>query len=73
MKHELWTSGNCVSLEEILNARENRVKIQQKMLQKAPTCLLSFTLNIPGSVKVFPYTKWLMKWVLLLFQKVFHF
>lgn len=58
MKHELWTSGNCVSLEEILDARENRVKIQQKMLQKAPTCLLSFTLNIPGPVKVFPYTKW---------------
>lgn len=58
MKHELWTSGNCVSLEEILNARENRVQIQQKMLQKAPTCLLSFTLNIPGPVKVFPYTKW---------------
>lgn len=58
MKHELWTSGNCVSLEEILNARENRVKIQKKMLQKAPTCLLSFTLNIPGPVKVFPYTKW---------------
>ena len=58
MKHELWTSGNCVFLEEILNARENRVKIQQKMLQKAPTCLLSFTLNIPGPVKVFPYTKW---------------
>ena len=58
MKHELWTSGNCVSLEEILNARENRVKIQQKMLQKAPTCLLSFTLNIPGPVKVFPYTQW---------------
>lgn len=58
MKHELWTSGNGVSLEEILNARENRVKIQQKMLQKAPTCLLSFTLNIPGPVKVFPYTKW---------------
>lgn len=28
------------------------------MLQKAPTCLLSFTLNIPGPVKVFPYTKW---------------
>lgn len=58
MKHELWTSGNCVPLEEILNARENRVKIQQKMLQKAPTCLLSFTLNIPGPVKVFTYTKW---------------
>lgn len=58
MKHELWTSGIRVSLEEILNARENRVKIQQKMLQKSPTCLLSFTLNIPGPVKVFPYTKW---------------
>lgn len=58
MKQELWTSGNCVSMTEILDARENRVKIQQEMLQKAPSCLLSFTLNIPGPVKVFPYTKW---------------
>ncbi len=58
MNQELWTSGNYVSMAEILDARENRVKIQQEMLQKTPACLLSFTLNIPGPVKVFPYTKW---------------
>ncbi len=58
MKQELWTSGNHVSMTEILDARENRVQIQQKLLQKAPSCLLSFTLNIPGPIKVFPYTKW---------------
>lgn len=57
MKQELWTSGNCVSMTEILDARENRVKTQHEMLQKTPACLLSFTLNIPGPVKVFPYTK----------------
>ncbi len=58
MKQELWTSGKDVSMAKILDARENRVQIQQEMLQKLPSCLLSFTLNIPGSVKVFPYTKW---------------
>lgn len=58
MKQKLWTSGNYVSMTEILDARENRVKIQQDMLQKKPSCLLSFTLNIPGPIKVFPYTKW---------------
>lgn len=58
MKQELWTSGKDVSMAKILDARENRVQIQQEMLQKSPSCLLSFTLNIPGSVKVFPYTKW---------------
>ena len=73
MKHELWTSGNCVSLEEILNARENRVKIQQKMLQKALTCLLSFTLNIPGPVKVFPYTKWACSGFFYYFKRRFTF
>ena len=58
MKQELWSSGKDVSMAKILDARENRVQIQQKMLQKSPSCLLSFTLNIPGPVKVFPYTKW---------------
>lgn len=58
MKQELWTSGKDVSMAKILDARENRVQIQQEILQKSPSCLLSFTLNIPGSVKVFPYTKW---------------
>ena len=58
MKQELWSSGKDVSMAKILDARENRVQIQQEMLQKSPSCLLSFTLNIPGPVKVFPYTKW---------------
>lgn len=58
MKQELWTSGKDVSMAKILDARENRVQIQQEMLQKSPSCLLSFTLNITGPVKVFPYTKW---------------
>lgn len=58
MKKELWASGRPVSMSEILDARENRVKIQQEMLQKSPLCLLSFTLNIPGPVKIFPYAKW---------------
>lgn len=58
MKQELWTSGKDVSMAKILDARENRVQIQQEMLQKSPSCLLSFTLNIPGPVKVLPYTKW---------------
>lgn len=58
MKQELWTSGKDVSMAKILDARENRMQIQQEMLQKSPSCLLSFTLNIPGPVKVFPYTKW---------------
>ena len=58
MKQELWTSGKDVSMAKILDTRENRVQIQQEMLQKSPSCLLSFTLNIPGPVKVFPYTKW---------------
>ena len=58
MKQELWNSGKDVSMAKILDARENRVQIQQEMLQKSPSCLLSFTLNIPGPVKVFPYTKW---------------
>lgn len=59
MNQELWTTGTSVSLMEILDARENRVKMQQEMLKETPLSLLSFTLNIPGPVKVFPYTKWL--------------
>ena len=36
MKQELWTSGKDVSMAKILDARENRVQIQQ---EKSP-CLL---------------------------------
>ena len=42
-----------VSLEEMLNARDRRLKAQQKILEEAaPTdALISFTLNIPGDIK----------------------
>ncbi|MEQ7044603.1 citrate lyase holo-[acyl-carrier protein] synthase [Enterococcus gallinarum] len=44
--------GLEVSLEEMLEARELRTKVQRKLLTKYPnTVLLSATLNIPGTVK----------------------
>ena len=38
MKQELWSSGKDVSMAKILDARENRVQIQQEMLQKSRPC-----------------------------------
>lgn len=43
-----------VSLEDMLNARESRSKIQKEMLIYNGGSLISFTLNIPGEFKVFP-------------------
>ncbi|MGX7243666.1 citrate lyase holo-[acyl-carrier protein] synthase [Enterococcus quebecensis] len=49
---ETYLKGEKITLEEIMDARENRVIIQQELLQKYPTCtLLSATMNIPGPVK----------------------
>ena len=59
MNHSVWAKGRPITLPEILDAREKRAYLQQEMLQKRPRSLLSFTLNIAGPVKVFPYTKWL--------------
>ena len=59
MNHSVWAKGRPITLPEILDAREKRAYFQQEMLQKRPRSLLSFTLNIAGPVKVFPYTKWL--------------
>lgn len=42
-----------LSLMEILDAKEERVKHQQELLKKGGT-LISFTLNIAGAVKSFP-------------------
>lgn len=44
--------GKSVELAEILDSKESRVIRQKQMLEKA-RALISFTLNIPGSVKVF--------------------
>lgn len=43
-----------VTLIDMLDARENRVIEQQKILAEYKMSLISFTLNIPGSVKSFP-------------------
>lgn len=59
MNHETWTCGSSIELPQMLDARERRANIQQEMLSQTPASLLSFTLNIAGPVKVFPFTKWL--------------
>ncbi len=41
-----------VSLQEMLTARERRCWLQTKLLQQYKKSLISFTLNIPGPVKV---------------------
>ena len=46
--------GRKIELPQMLEARERRMYVQQSILQKYPTTLISFTLNIPGPVKVFP-------------------
>lgn len=43
-----------VTLSEVLDSRENRVKIQREIIEKYKSTLISLTLNIPGGLKVFP-------------------
>ncbi|MEF9938719.1 MAG: citrate lyase holo-[acyl-carrier protein] synthase [Clostridium sp.] len=45
--------NNEVSLEEMLFAREQRVMIQNTLIQTYHVPLICFTLNIPGPIKVF--------------------
>ncbi len=47
--------GVDAELPDMLNARERRVWVQEKLLSEYPGVLVSFTLNIPGPVKVLPY------------------
>ena len=43
-----------VTLSQMLNAREERVRIQQSILNKHPFPLICFTMNIAGPVKTSP-------------------
>lgn len=43
-----------VELAEMLTARERRVFVQKELIHGRPLSLVSFTLNIPGPVKVLP-------------------
>ena len=48
-------SGSAVPLEQMLSARETRVRRQKAFLSEtACTSLISFTLNIPGPIKQSP-------------------
>lgn len=42
-----------VSMEQILEARENRMTIQADLIERYRTPVIHFTLNIPGFYKVF--------------------
>ena len=44
--------GIEVGIEEILDCREKRVAIQNKMIKKYNKPVISFTMNIPGPIKV---------------------
>ena len=57
--HTCWTQGPSIGLAEILDAREQRVRLQQELLKEHPSCVVSFTLNIAGPIKVTPFTQWL--------------
>ena len=43
--------GVEVGIEEVLMCRERRVDIQNEMLKKYNMPIISFTMNIPGSIK----------------------
>ena len=44
--------GIEVGIDEILDCREKRVAIQNKMIKKYNKPVISFTMNIPGPIKV---------------------
>lgn len=46
--------GKTVSLEEMLDAREYRQSVQQRLIREFQLPIISFTLNIVGPLKVFP-------------------
>lgn len=47
----LTMEGQTVSLQDMLLCREKRVELQNVLLNKYHSPLLSFTLNIPGPIK----------------------
>lgn len=54
MNIEKIVTGTYVDLPRMLDARERRQYVQQQLIDTYHCPLISFTLNIPGPVKVFP-------------------
>lgn len=57
MDSEHVFNGPAVTLEQVLEARSHRAERQQAALAEGATCLISFTLNIPGNIKQFPLAR----------------
>ena len=54
MKPASVINGEPASLEEILDARSLRADRQKELLKAGGSCLISFSMNIPGAIKQFP-------------------
>lgn len=54
MKLETIITGTPITLGEILEARSRRAEKQKELLNRGGSCLISFSLNIPGEIKQFP-------------------
>ena len=46
-----------VSVEDMMEARERRARLQEQLIQTYQVPVVSFTLNIPGPVKILPGTE----------------
>lgn len=49
-----FITGHEVAVPDMLNARDRRHAIQQELIRTHNATVISFTLNIPGPIKVFP-------------------
>lgn len=49
-----FITGREVTVPDMLNARDRRHAIQQELIRTHGATVISFTLNIPGPVKIFP-------------------
>ncbi|MDR0851861.1 MAG: citrate lyase holo-[acyl-carrier protein] synthase, partial [Clostridiales Family XIII bacterium] len=54
MNGDYFREGVPVSLEQILDAREVRAAYQKELLNRFQKPLISFKMNIPGEIKVYP-------------------
>ena len=46
-----------VSVEDMMEARERRARLQEQLIGTYQVPVVSFTLNIPGPVKILPGTE----------------
>lgn len=64
-------TGPKITLEQVLDSRTRRVERQRALLAEGVSCLVSFTLNIPGPVKQFPLARAAFSEGLALLQDTF--